>query len=99
MTAGPSGEVESLGDFPAKVRFLIVAVSFPFLISCTSLPPKSLCFLDFINERCWVNKKKGIGPTFEEMEQQQLDCQFNPSYPCYYGLDSHDLMRIVDKLD
>ncbi len=66
----------------------------------TGAPVKSLCYLDFVNKVCWVNKAHGEGFTFEEMVKQQEMCESEggKNIPCWYGIDGVDLQRIHNRL-
>ncbi len=96
MTVGPERFRLKFGMLLIRGSIPLVAVS--FLVGCASLPPKSLCFMDFVSKTCWVDRPNGVGFKFEDMADQQIRCHIEPNTPCWYSLDSHDLTRIVDKL-
>lgn len=86
--------------FWLKCKGLLVRGSIPLAVisflGCTSTPVRSLCVLDFIAQKCWVDKKNDVGYTFAEMTEQNDRCIKNKQVPCWYSVDSNDLIRIID---
>lgn len=94
-----TGVFLSVKGLSVKVRFLLAIISLILVTGCISRPVKSLCIMDFQDQMCWVDKENHQGFSFPEMWEQQSRCQTHEQIPCWYGIDSADLTRIMDSLD
>lgn len=81
---------------PLKIKEALAICSAILAVSCESKPVgeplRSLCILDFKAQTCWVDKAKGEGFKFSEMN----DCPFTG---CWFGIDESDLKRIQSGLN
>jgi hypothetical protein len=95
--------VKFLTDWLPIVLLIFFAFLWAYVLNgCTTVkksgaPLTSLCIMDFESYRCWVNKTQGKGPTFDEMKAQQATCLAGKDQPCWYGITSPDLKRIINK--
>ena len=76
---------------------LFIALTGCSTVKKDGAPLTSLCVLDFEAKRCWFNKSTNEGPTFETMARQHILCVQDPTVPCYYGINSIDLRRIISR--
>ncbi len=81
---------------------LVALCSAWWLSGCTTIkksgePLKSLCLMDYDSKMCWTNKSEKKGMTFDEMKKQHDACLKNPEVPCWYGVNSNDLKRLINK--
>lgn len=90
-------------DYLPLILLVLMALLWSLLIGgCVTTkksgaPLTSLCILDFEAQRCWVNKSEGKGPTFSELKSDQERCVGDSEFPCWYGINSADLKRIINK--
>ncbi len=85
------------------IILIVLIVLGSCLLGCTTAgkgkgaPLKSLCLMDYEAKKCWTNKTKGEGYDFDLMKKYQDQCLENAELPCWYGLDSDDLKRLINK--
>ncbi len=77
-------------------KFLPVLVV--ILCGCaTGAPLKSLCYLDFVAQVCWVDREAGEGYQFSQLAVEQKSCQDFGSR-CWFAITDQDLERIHKRL-
>jgi len=93
-----------LDEFMLGVLIVLILVGFMFVeTGCTTIskgngaPLKSICLMDYDANKCWTSKSKGEGYDFETMKQNTEACLENSEQSCWYGINSADLKRLINK--